>query len=148
MKFKITLVNVSLLMMPVYADSEIVLEKGMYEVHATISLPHLQESLIKTETIETRCLEKHSANELFPILKHPSFTGCSLKDSFIKESELENKSLALQLQCKNNDAATGQASFTILNNKFSAQLDIKMGAKNMTMTQFLYATKIGECNLQ
>ena len=153
------------LLIPVHADSDVLLTQGAYEIHATVLLPHLREALANTKTIETRCLKQQSATEVFPILKHPSFTDCLLKkgllkkgslerdslekeilkEGFIKESELNNDSALYHLQCQNADAATGQAYFTIEDNQFSARLEIKMGAKNMTMTQYVQAKKIGEC---
>jgi hypothetical protein len=49
------------------------------------------------------------------------------------------------LRCHNPEAATGAARFTFGDHEFRALLDIKMGAKNMTLSQRITAPRLGPC---
>ena len=131
------------------AQSDIVIPAGEYELIANVVLPNLQDHLTGSETRQKRCLHQQPASDLFPLLKHPSFTGCTLKNGTSKKQANNNiKNYNFQLICINNDAATGTASILVEQGQFSAQLNVKMGAKNMTMTQNLVAKKISGCEQQ
>ena len=136
--FKISLIAVSLVINWVHADTYISVPKAQYEIIAKTLLPHLEENLRNTITKEKRCLDEIEINTLFPILMHPSFNQCGL-------STLINADNIYELGCENSDAASGRAILEIENDRFSANLKIKMGAKNMTMTQTVIATKVNDC---
>ena len=121
-----------------HAETYISIPTGQYEVVTKTLLPHLEENLRNTITKEKHCLNQVEVNALFPILNHPSFYQCSLLS-------LLNSETAYDLRCENSSAATGQAELLIETKRFSANLKIKMGAKNMTMTQTIDATKVNDC---
>ena len=130
----------------VYPQEKIAIPNGEYEIVANVVLPNLQDSLTKTTARQILCRQQHPANAFFPLLKHPSFTGCSLSKGVVKQqSNTGMTQHSFQLNCENKDAATGTATFEIKHNQFSARLKIKMGAKNMTMTQHLKAHKVAPC---
>jgi len=132
-----------------HAESTIVIPPGKYEITANMSLPHIADILTGSKTIQVSCLHKQNAGELFPILQHPSFADCSLKEGFSNGQDSKNSMLyTFHLYCENTYAASGTAEFSVGQNNFSARLSIKMGAKNMTMTQHLDAKRITECQAQ
>jgi len=106
-------------------------------------LPHLEESLRYATTRSRQCLGTQEASELFPLLRHEAFAGCTLDHESSKDSEAQ-----LSLRCKNPQAATGTAHFTLQAGGFQAVLHIKMGGKNMTLSQRLSAPRLGACTSQ
>ena len=111
---------------------------GQYETTARILLPHLEQNLKNTTVKQVRCLDELEIGTLFPILQYPTFNGCKLL--FI-----ENQENVFDLSCDNDHAASGLATFAIGPDRFSADLNIKMGAKNMTLMQRITASKISDC---
>ncbi len=102
-------------------------------------LPHLEENLSNTIKKEIRCLGHVEINTLFPILEHSSFNQCDL-------FQLKTEMNSYELRCENTGAASGNAVMLIDENQFLARLNIKMGAKNMTMTQRVEAKKLSDCD--
>ena len=78
---------------------------------------------------------------LFPILQHPAFSGCSLA-----ASGETHDGLHFTLQCANPEAASGSAVFESGASYLSAVLQLKMGGKNMTLSQRLYGPRVGPCS--
>ena len=113
---------------------------GWYEVKAQTLLPNLHESLRYTDTQKNQCLDKQDASSLFPILDHVSFVGCEL---VAKHASEDLKAYALV--CKNPQAATGEALFSINDNIFNAVLNIKMGGKNMKFSQRITGNRLSAC---
>ncbi|HEY6512208.1 MAG TPA: DUF3617 family protein [Burkholderiaceae bacterium] len=118
-------------------------EPGLYELTAQTVLPHLEESLRYATTRSRECLGTQEASELFPLLRHEAFAGCTLDHEASAEGEAQ-----FSLRCRNPQAATGSARFTQQSGGFQAVLHIKMGGKNMTLSQRLSAPRLGACTSQ
>src|SRR6185369_5498701 len=93
-------------------------------------LPHLEEALRYATTRTRQCLREPDAASLFPLLQHQAFTGCTL----VPDAQARDK-LRFILQCRNPEAASGSAVFDVDANSVAAVLEIKMGGKNMTLSQ-------------
>jgi hypothetical protein len=122
------------------AEADVTLSAGRYEVVAQTLLPNLEENLRYATTRSLRCLGNEVATTLFPILLHPAFTGCQLVGQEPGRDELR-----FTLQCANPEAATGSALLLLDVQRFDGTLDIKMGAKNMTLSQRISGEKKGDC---
>ena len=122
------------------AEAQDSLARGHYEVVARTILPNLEESLRYATTRAARCLANESATSLFPILLHPAFGGCALVRRDDASDELE-----FQLQCLNAQAASGKAWFWVDEKRFSGTLELKMGGKNMTLSQRIEGSRSGDC---
>ena len=125
----------------IQAEDEITVTPGSYDVTSTIVLPNLDENLTNSKTRDIVCLKSFKPEKLFPVLSHPSFTRCRLIN---QTSNITGKK-QYRLKCSNSQAATGSARIIISPDRITAQLKIKMGAKNMTMTQNVSAVKISRC---
>ena len=131
------------LMSPLLASSvsaQVPITPGEYEVTAETVLPHLEEALRYATTHTRECLREPDAIRLFPLLLQPAFAGCHLVPA---ASAGDN--LRFVLRCANPEAATGSAVFNVSHHKFSAVLELKMGGKNMTLSQKLTGTRVGSC---
>ena len=116
------------------------LTPGEYDLTTETVLPHLEEALRYATTRTHPCLRDVDATSLFPLLRHAAFAGCSLAPDADTGDMVR-----FTLLCENPQAASGTATFEIGASYFSAVLDIKMGGKNMTLSQRLYGPRIGSC---
>jgi hypothetical protein len=113
---------------------------GDYDLTTQTILPHLEEALRYATTRTRECLREPDATRLFPLLLHPAFTGCHLASA-----PDPGDGLHFVLRCANPEAATGSALFDVGSNHLSAVLEIKMGGKNMRLSQRLSGTRSGPC---
>ncbi|GAB3772017.1 hypothetical protein GCM10028796_41750 [Ramlibacter monticola] len=126
--------------LPAHAATPVALAPGEYELTTETVLPHLEEALRYATTRTRQCLQAPDATELFPLLRHQAFAGCALV-SDAKASD----GLHYALQCRNPEAATGSAVFELDGSRLSAVLELKMGGKNMTLSQRLHGPRLGPC---
>ena len=103
-------------------------------------LPHLEEALRYATTRARQCLRAPEASALFPLLRHPAFSGCGL----VPDAQADD-GLHFTLRCMNPQAASGSAVFAVEGNRVSAVLALKMGGKNMTLSQRLHGPRVGPC---
>ncbi len=117
------------------------LPPGEYELTTETVLPHLEEALRYATTRGRQCLRAPDATSVFPLLLHQAFTGCGL----VPEAQARD-GLHFTLKCTNPEAATGSAVFELDGDHLSAVLDVKMGGKNMTLSQRLHGSRVGPCS--
>lgn len=114
---------------------------GEYDLTTQTVLPHLEEALRHATTRSRECVRQPDATRLFPLLLHPAFTGCHLASAPDSDDGLH-----FVLRCANPQAATGSAVFTVGADNVSAVLELKMGGKNMTLSQRLHGSRVGACS--
>lgn len=112
----------------------------LYEITTETSMPHLEENLRYTLERSRRCLGRDDLASAFPILHHPSLTGCELR-----AQSHDHKMLAYLLVC-DRSATTGTAVWRLEDQVIHGTLDVKLGGKNMTFTQRVTGRPIGECS--
>lgn len=117
------------------------IQSGAWEITARIEMPHLEESLRYSTTRERRCLGPDDFPSLFPVLRHESLAGCRLGDA-----GRDGSTGRYRLVCANPQAASGTAVLDLNPGRMAGVLEVKMGGKNMTFTQRVEATRLGECS--
>ena len=120
--------------------SPLVLNPGTYELTVETLLPHLEENLRYATTRQRHCLGTEEATTLFPLLSHPAFAGCVLAGGQTVEDRLE-----YSLECSNPEAASGVAHLTVSPAGVNGVLEVKMGGKNMTLSQRIAGLRLGAC---
>lgn len=123
------------------AATPVAVPPGEYELTTETVLPHLEEALRYATSRARQCLRTPDATDMFPLLRHQAFAGCSL----MPDAEASD-GLHFTLQCTNPQAATGSAVFEVDASHVSAVLDLKMGGKNMTLSQRLHGPRVGPCS--
>jgi hypothetical protein len=121
------------------AAAPVALAAGEYELTTETVLPHLEEALRYATTRGRQCLQAPDATALFPLLRHPAFAGCGLVPDAAADG------LHFRLQCANPEAASGSAVFEAGTGRLAAVLQLKMGGKNMTLSQRLHGPRLGPC---
>lgn len=121
-------------------SSPLVVNPGVYEITTETLLPHLEENLRYATTRQKQCLGTQGASNLFPILRQKAFADCDLIGG-----QTVNERSNYTLVCRNPEAATGYAQFAISPFRISGVLDLKMGGKNMTLSQIISGPRLGAC---
>lgn len=119
---------------------------GAYHVTRETVLPHLEEALRYATTRETLCLSTQPADVLFPLLEHPAFAGCTLQPAPAPADAAGVADQHWALHCSNAGAASGEASLRTEPGRFTAVLQVKMGGKNMTLSQRVQGARRGGCD--
>jgi hypothetical protein len=122
------------------AATPVAVPAGEYDLTTETVLPHLEEALRYATTREHQCLRAADATALFPLLRHQAFTGCAL----VPDGDAID-GLHFTLSCANREAASGSAVFDVDAAQVTAVLNLKMGGKNMTLSQRLHGPRLGPC---
>ena len=120
---------------------------GLYQVRSRLIMPNLAENLRYAKQTEQHCLadvgdDTFDYSVLLPILSHVSLANCRLNKTLQQENVVN-----FQLVCSGERNATGVARINIGKNKINSQLDIQMGGKNMTFSQYSEAIRQQDCDL-
>ena len=120
---------------------------GLYKIRSRLIMPNLAENLRYAQQAETHCLmgvtdDAFNYSLLLPILKHVSLANCRLN-----KTQQQQNLVDLRLVCPGEKNATGVARINIEKDRISAQLDIQMGGKNMTFSQYSIAIRQRGCDL-
>ena len=110
---------------------------GLYALTTETVMPHLEEALRYATVKSTKCLTGNSAESFFPLLQHEALSGCSLAETERADSFI--------LNCCNPEAATGLAKLEHSPSGMRATLELKMGGKNMTLSQRVAGLRLGDC---
>ncbi len=113
---------------------------GNYDIRTETLLPHLEENMRYATTRQRRCMDGQDASTLFPILRHEALAGCVLTDGQIRGEQWE-----YLLRCSKPETATGSARLTVQAAAISGVVDIKLGGKNMTLSQRISGQRVGDC---
>lgn len=118
----------------------VALNPGLYDVTTETLLPHLEENLRYATTHARQCLDTQDVAALFPLLRHQAFAGCELS-----QGVADGPAISFPLACRNPEAASGVARLTLEPDRLIGVLEIKMGGKNMTLSQRVTGPRLGPC---
>jgi Protein of unknown function (DUF3617) len=116
-------------------------QSGSYEITARLELPHLERWSVDKTTVV--CLPSSGGNDIpVPVLSaNNPFAKCTASNLVIDGPKLE-----YDIVCPERGAAKGHAVYRFTAGTFSGRVAMIMGGKNMTMTEFQHARRIGECS--
>jgi hypothetical protein len=112
-----------------------------YEIATTTGMPHIEENLRYTLTREVRCLTDQDLPAAFSGLHYPSLAGCGLR-----QESREATRISYVLVCEGGNGTTGAATWWLGERVLRGTLEVKLGGKNMTFSQRVTATLVGECS--
>ena len=116
------------------------LERRLYELVTTTSMPHLEENLRYTTTREERCLDEADLPSAFAVLSHASLKGCTLADQ-----TRQDDTVSYVLACTGGNGTKGSATWRIGEHQISGTLNVKLGGKNLTFYQRVTGKPLGPC---
>src|SRR5215472_1991829 len=118
-----------------------VLEPGQYEVTVRLELPHLENAT--SARLARICVTggTRSAHGLAVLSDNNPLARCPAGN--LRE---DGGTLSFDIVCPGGNAAIGSAKFTIRAQSFEGAIAMKMGGKNMTMTERQSGRRVGDCN--
>lgn len=115
------------------------LQAGLYEVEVRLELPHL--SAANASSSVKICIEEgRPARGLRVLSTNNPLGGCP-----IGEVSQQGAIVTFVVACAGANAARGAARFEIAKDRFRGTTAMKMGGKNMTMSEHQQGRRIGPC---
>jgi hypothetical protein len=114
---------------------------GSYELTARLELPHLERWGVDKTTIV--CLSRVRSGDELPIpvvSANNPFAKCTAANL-----TADGRKLEYDIVCPGRGTAKAHATYILTTETFSGRVAIVTGGKNMTMTEFQQARRIGEC---
>ena len=113
---------------------------GLYTIESQTVMPHL-DVMRRIRKNTRRCVGADGPETFFPILQQPALRGCvfTLASS---DGATDN----FVLRCETKWVATGIARLWASGDRVRGALDVKMGGKNMTFSQYVDASRVGACS--
>ena len=114
------------------------LQPGQYEVTARLELRHVGMAAPKVATI---CVTETGTRGLIVLSESNPLARCPASD--IRQ---DGDTLTFEIICPGANQAVGSARYTVAPQHFTGVIAMKMGGKNMTMTEYQEGHRIGDCD--
>ena len=120
---------------------ESALEQGAYEVAVRLELPHVENA--GAQKMATICIDKADPGGTFglAVLSENNPLGHCPASNVHQEGD----TLTFDIKCPGGNAAVASAKYILLGQRFDARIAMKMGGKNMTMTEVQTGHRTGDC---
>lgn len=120
---------------------DIALEQGAYEVAVRLELPHVEDA--GAQKVTTICIDKADPGGTFGLVVLSE--NNPLRHCPASNVHHEGDTLTFDIKCPGGNAAIASAKYTLLGQRFDARIAMKMGGKNMTMTEVQSGHRAGAC---
>jgi hypothetical protein len=115
------------------------IEPGKYEVQMRLELPHLEDqAATKTTSV---CVTAEPSHGLVVLSDNNPLAKCPIKN--IRQT---GEVLAFDIICEGENQGVASAIFNLGGDRFSGAITMKMGGKNMTMTERQTGKLTGPCS--
>lgn len=123
------------------AAGEKPLEPGQYEIQMRLELPHLEDqAATKTTSV---CVTAEPSHGLVVLSDNNPLAQCPIKN--VRQT---GEVLAFDIICEGENQGVASAIFNLGGDRFSGVITMKMGGKNMTMTERQTGKRTGPCSEQ
>ena len=112
----------------------------LYEIITETAMPHLEENLRYATTREQRCLEQNGLLSAFSVLQ-----SAALKDCRLDQESRQQDVVTYALVCEGGHGTTGHATWQLGPTQSIGTLNVKLGGKNMTLSQRVTARMLRAC---
>jgi hypothetical protein len=127
-----------LLSYPANAADHVALQPGRYEVEMRLELPHVEDmGFSKTADI---CVNETGTHGLIVLSDNNPLVRCPASDV-----QGDGDTLTFDLVCEGHNQAVARAKFSLRGDRFDGVFEMKMGGKNMTMTERQTGHRTGPC---
>lgn len=117
------------------------IEAGEYEVAVRLELPHVEDSSAqKTATICVTSASDNANHGLTVLSENNPLATCPISN--VREN---GDTLTFDIKCPGGNAAIASAKYSLKGHLFHGRITMKMGGKNMTMTETQVGRRIGAC---
>lgn len=117
------------------------LQQGAYEVSVRLELPHLDSSAaMKIASICVPAEEVSASLGLTVLSDNNPLSACP-----ISNVQRDGGILSFDIVCPGVNAASASAVYNLQADRFAGRITMKMGGKNMTMTEVQTGRRSGSC---
>jgi hypothetical protein len=117
------------------------LQGGAYEVEVRLELPHIEDRVArKTATVCIADGVSDGTSGLAVLSDNNPLADCPARNVRAGADWL-----SFEIVCSGGNAATASATYTLAAERFEGRIAMKMGGKNMTMTETQVGRRIGPC---
>lgn len=117
------------------------IKPGEYEVQMRLELPHIEDMGVqKTAKV---CITSSGTHGIVVLSENNPLVRCPASNINERGGEL-----TFDLICEGHNQAVARAKFDLFPGRFSGAFDMKMGGKNMTMTERQSGKRVGDCASQ
>lgn len=120
------------------ANQDSNLQSGEYEVQMRLELPHVED--MNVQRAAKVCITETGTHGIVVLSENNPLVRCPAEN--IKESAGE---LTFDLICEGHNQAVASAKFRLHRERFDGAFNMKMGGKNMTMTERQSGKRVGDC---
>ena len=127
--------------LPILAAEAKGLNPGTYEVTIKLALPHLEN--MAASKVASICVTDTAADGthgLVVLSENNPLGKCPASNA-----HEDGDTLTFDIKCPGGNAAIATATYTLLGDRFNARITMKMGGKNMTMTETQTGHRTGDC---
>ena len=122
-------------------DDTALLQTGTYEVQVSLDLPNVEDTgAKKTATVCVSGPEGNDNRGLVVLSENNPLKSCPASN-FHQVGD----TLAFDITCPGGNAAIASAKYVLGPQTFQGRISMKMGGKNMTMTETQIGRRIGDC---
>lgn len=130
-----------LLALPLSAGEVVKLQPGLYEVSIRLDLPNMADAAAKKLTTLCVSAADNNGNQgLKPLSDNNPLARCPVANVAQQEAQL-----TFEIVCPGGNAAVASARYQLTANTFTGRISMKLGGKNMTMTETQAGRRTGEC---
>jgi hypothetical protein len=116
------------------------LEPGEYQVSVRLELPHVEDLSTSRSALICVTAAGNDTHGLKVLSDNNPLARCAASN--IRDN---GGTLLFDIVCPGQNAATGSARFTLREQDFDGAIEMKMGGKNMTMTERQRGRRTGGC---
>lgn len=121
------------------ADTIPHLRRGAYEVQMKLELPHVEDT--GAQKSSTVCITDSGTRGIVVLSENNPLARCPASN--IKQAD---DILTFDVICEGHNQAIASARFQLSQDRFTGAFDMKMGGKNMTMTERQTGHRVGDCD--
>jgi len=123
-----------------HADERL-LAAGRYDVDVRLELPHVEDLNMKKTTAICVMPDDGGSRGLAVLGDNNPLSHCPASN--IRQ---DGSILTFDIVCEGTNAARASASYTLSENTFRGRITMKMGGKNMTMSETQVGHRVGACS--
>lgn len=133
--------GICLLSSSLSAGELVTLQPGLYEVSVRLDLPNIAEAAAtKVTTLCVSAGDSNGSHGLRPLSDNNPLARCPVSD--VRQQEAQ---LSFEIVCPGGNAAIGSARYSLRADGFAGRISMKLGGKNMTLTETQTGRRTGEC---
>lgn len=127
---------------PAFAMEPTMLESGRYEIEVRLELPHLED--MTANRVARLCLtsEANGNNHGIAVLSDNN----PLAKCPVSNVRHDGNELTFDIACEGRNAAHATARYVLAPTSFRGRIAMRMGGKNMTMTEIQTGRRTGACD--